>query len=516
MTQIETPNRSWWKNPHLILALALITGLGLRLARSRVESLNFDEMWQLKVSSGFPPGAKVVPADVILQSVPDVTSPGGGPWYALWSSSEEITHPPVSFLMLHFWREIFGASDLAARSLSIVCSLLTVILIYLAGRMTLGTGPALWAAILFAVAPVQVYEGQQVRGYALLQTLGVLTALSMLWLERSGRIGAAIALAISTMLLMLTHYFGLGVALAMGVYALIQLRGPRLWMALGAFAAAAILFCAIWLPVALGQGKAISDAGTGFLNEDSAHAKLSALARAATAPWRQVISDGVIVLKRNPRSPWPYIPALLFVVPLFFLRRRPGLLMWYLWLVCMIGMLLTLDLLHTTSHLRFTRYIALAGPGVFLLFTGLLAIGPCWLRCAGPTLVLVASLVMYRSTYFREEGDWDQIGQILDQHSHREEPLVFYRGNQPHWYNQGYLFAAGHYSHSFPRTALLLSTTASADLVARLPEQSAWLITSATTPKPEEILPGSVPIEQYDIGTLATCWKLRLPIRNGQ
>src|SRR5262249_48633338 len=160
-------------------------------------------------------------------------------------------------------------------------SLGTIVLIYVAGRMTGATAPALWAAIIFAVAPVQVYEAQQVRGYALLQLLGICTAICMIRLEQKRSIAAAVALGTSTLLLMLTQYFGAGVALAVGIYSLIRLRGRTLGLAMAAFTGAGIVFAIIWLPRALAQSNAVMSAGE-FLTEESSHAAASALARAAS------------------------------------------------------------------------------------------------------------------------------------------------------------------------------------------------------------------------------------------
>ena len=49
-----------------------------------------------------------------------------------------------------------------------------------------------------------------------------------------------------TLALILSHYFALGAAIGLGLYALIRLRGSARWKTLGAMAASAVLFVLLW------------------------------------------------------------------------------------------------------------------------------------------------------------------------------------------------------------------------------------------------------------------------------
>lgn len=76
-------------------------------------------------------------------------------------------HPPLYYYALHFWRAIFGSSEFALRSLSVVGGILLVCLIYRIGRRLFDEQTALAAALLAAVNPFQIYYSQEARMYAL-------------------------------------------------------------------------------------------------------------------------------------------------------------------------------------------------------------------------------------------------------------------------------------------------------------------------------------------------------------
>jgi len=75
-------------------------------------------------------------------------------------------HPPLYYIVLKYWRAVFGASEAGLRSLSAACGVLTVGLAYLAGRDLFNRRVGLGAAFLLAVAPFAVYYGQEARMYA--------------------------------------------------------------------------------------------------------------------------------------------------------------------------------------------------------------------------------------------------------------------------------------------------------------------------------------------------------------
>ena len=76
--------------------------------------------------------------------------------------------PPLYYMAIAGWMRLFGTSEAALRSLSLVASLLALPLVYLIGKEVLDERRGLIAALIFALSPMQVSFAQEARTYALL------------------------------------------------------------------------------------------------------------------------------------------------------------------------------------------------------------------------------------------------------------------------------------------------------------------------------------------------------------
>lgn len=94
------------------------------------------------------------------------------------SAAEE--HPPAYYFVLWVWIQFFGSSLVAVRSLSILFSLGTIVLIYLIAKH-LFDSPTDWVAtLLVSILPFQVHFGVEVRMYMLLTFWLILTTFAFL------------------------------------------------------------------------------------------------------------------------------------------------------------------------------------------------------------------------------------------------------------------------------------------------------------------------------------------------
>ncbi|MBN3863343.1 hypothetical protein HCU66_13985 [Pseudomonas frederiksbergensis] len=91
----------------------------------------------------------------------------GSPTF-IWATTARDVHPPLYYALLHFWMLLFGNGVLAARSLSALADVGTLLLcIKLMSLMA--TRRATWiAALLLALLPISVRYSQEVRMYTLL------------------------------------------------------------------------------------------------------------------------------------------------------------------------------------------------------------------------------------------------------------------------------------------------------------------------------------------------------------
>ena len=139
------------KKRYVVPSVLVLLAFGLRLARLSFQPLWWDEGW----------------------SVYFATMDVGG---VLERTAVDI-HPPLYYLLLHVWIQLFGSSVASVRFLSVVIGTLTVLLIYIAGRLLLNRRGALIAAFLLTIAPLHIYYSQEVRMYGLVTLLGLAASL---------------------------------------------------------------------------------------------------------------------------------------------------------------------------------------------------------------------------------------------------------------------------------------------------------------------------------------------------
>jgi hypothetical protein len=77
-------------------------------------------------------------------------------------------HPPLYYLLLHYWIALNGATAYDVRLLSVVCGTGTIPIIYLIGKRMSGTVMGVAAAVILALSPFHIYFAQETRMYTLL------------------------------------------------------------------------------------------------------------------------------------------------------------------------------------------------------------------------------------------------------------------------------------------------------------------------------------------------------------
>lgn len=117
-------------------------------------------------------------------------------------------HPPLFYLLLHWWMGAAGDSEAALRMSAVVPSTLAVPIVAAAAGIAAGPRAAVLAAWALALAPLDVFYGRFTRMYALLTLLAALLLLAAAWTSRhpSDRRGPVLAGAV-VVLTIATHYF---------------------------------------------------------------------------------------------------------------------------------------------------------------------------------------------------------------------------------------------------------------------------------------------------------------------
>jgi len=171
-------------------------------------------------------------------------------------------HPPLYYVLLHGWMEVFGTGPVAVRALSGVFGVALFPLLFVAGRRLGGRRGAVGAVALLALSPYAIRYSTETRMYALVMVLGLAA-----WLvaddalERPVPVRLA-ALALLTGALLWTHYWSMWLLIAAVAGLLLRLRSAhrrgrsdvrrRTIAVLAALALGGVLFLP-WVPSLLYQ-----------------------------------------------------------------------------------------------------------------------------------------------------------------------------------------------------------------------------------------------------------------------
>jgi mannosyltransferase len=155
-------------------------------------------------------------------------------------------HPPAYYLLMHAWQGIAGTSEAAVRFPSACFGVASVLLTYMLVRRVAGEDVGVLSAFVVALSPFQIMAAQEARMYPLLGVLCLASTLALLsGVERGGTHRWGIYAAAST-LAAYTHYLGLLVLAAHGMWvAGWERRHLGRWLACAA--AVAVAF-APWIP----------------------------------------------------------------------------------------------------------------------------------------------------------------------------------------------------------------------------------------------------------------------------
>jgi uncharacterized membrane protein len=122
--------------------------------------------------------------------------------------------PPIYYLFLYFWMQLFGISEFVMRLPSVIFGILSIPAIYFSAQKLFNRQVALTSTILTALSPTLLYYSQEARGYSLLILLSIIT--TAIWIEILKRINntsldAKICEKYSTLafLTIFTHYWSI-------------------------------------------------------------------------------------------------------------------------------------------------------------------------------------------------------------------------------------------------------------------------------------------------------------------
>jgi len=120
-------------------------------------------------------------------------------------------HPPLYYIILHYWTLLFGTSEAAIRSLSVCFGIISILVLYKLGRELFDHKAALLASFLLAISTFAIAYSQEARSYSLLLLLTLVSFLFFIRILKADkpRKTHLLLYSLTNILLAYTHMYGL-------------------------------------------------------------------------------------------------------------------------------------------------------------------------------------------------------------------------------------------------------------------------------------------------------------------
>jgi mannosyltransferase len=176
----------------LLLILILAVGIFLRVYQLGTESLWYDEASSVQEAS-----------------------------MSLTAISQHSNQPPLYYIILNSWINLFGTSEVALRSLSAIFGVISLLLIYYVGSTLFNRRVGLISALLASISYYLINLSQEARNYSLLLILALLSYLFFIKILQNDRKLFYPFYFLATLLMGYTHVYGLLIIISQFLYLLL-------------------------------------------------------------------------------------------------------------------------------------------------------------------------------------------------------------------------------------------------------------------------------------------------------
>jgi len=393
-----------------LLLLFLALGSFLRVYHLGTESLWLDEALSIKESAMSPMGI-----------------------------AEDTQQPPLYFIILNFWINLLGTSEVALRSLSAIFGIISILLIYQVGSILFDRRVGLISGLLLTISSFHIYYSQEVRCYSLLVLLSLLSYLFFIKILRGDRKWHYPCYFLATLLMGYTHIYGLLIIVSQILYFLLFWSKYRLQRVKFAITAAVTIVTLLPLVPLLG-GQVIYIAEHGFwIAEPGLRSIFETLTRfAGSGPAKNLILLTFFLLliigffsikfdasKWRWRMPVESLKNITWIVRLELIEKELLLIIWL-----SISILMPFIVSKFMTPIYYTRYMIGASPALYLLVAkGIGNLNRKWLFY--PVLIFITllsslGLYQYYGTYVKEQ--WRDVASFVGSNGKVEtDVIVFYK-----------------------------------------------------------------------------------------
>lgn len=213
-------------------------------------------------------------------------------------------NPPLHFILLHFWQNLFGIEPFAVRTLSLLFSILTIPVLWKIGKTFFNERVSIIVILLFIFSDFHHYHGIEARTYSLFVlefSILIYFLLKTFNSKENLSLKHFIFLGLINGLLFYTHYIFPLILLAECLLFLIFIRRFNVKQ-LVITALIFVLSILPWMPILLGRMRSVESKGT-WLSQ---------------AQWSELYG----LINKFLNDKWVLITFILVLVFLFFMRRK--------------------------------------------------------------------------------------------------------------------------------------------------------------------------------------------------
>ncbi|MDR1253018.1 MAG: glycosyltransferase family 39 protein [Treponema sp.] len=130
------------------------------------------------------------------------------PHLPLLNTFKDPGNPPLFYLLLRLWHEIFGWSESSGRLLCVVIGIIGIVSLYIFVKSMCGVKCAFLAALFLTINPSHIGCSNEIRAYILQMTLVPLVSLFFFGLLKKGDCKNYVLYILAGAAIVNTHYFG--------------------------------------------------------------------------------------------------------------------------------------------------------------------------------------------------------------------------------------------------------------------------------------------------------------------
>lgn len=300
---------------------------------------------------------------------------------SLWATTKTVpglleyiaqdVHVPLYFLTLHFWIKVFGTSNIALRSLSVVFFLLTLPVVYKLAALNTDKKTALLSTAFFCLSPFITWYSSEARMYTLLLLSTMLSHLFFLKLLKSKGKTDKFWFVCATILGLYSHYFFNLVVFVQVIYVLyvyshkkklVIFPDRNFMIKLAGLFTTAYLFFLPWIAYVVSLGS--SNNTKPLLITPTSYNILQLFIHFLTGFQTQTIQAGLISL-------WPLTIVLLFFT---FSKKKSSSIKYagYYLLATFLPIILAFVISYTFQPILLSRYLIFVTPTLFILLAVLI------------------------------------------------------------------------------------------------------------------------------------------------